>query len=471
MQIQTESYETPIERGLLGRVDGELKVSGRMIYAGDVLFPNMLHAAFVRSPYSHARIVNVFTAAAQELPGVHAVLTGKDVAHFRYGRLVRDVPLLAVDKVRFAGERVAVVVAETLSLAERAAALVEVEYDPLPEVFDPEEALRPGAPAIHDAPWNYDGSLVEMGGPPNLQAHYVWTGGSDVEAALAASYHRIEERFKTEANHPGYLEPHVCTAMVDANGRVRLWASNKSPYPEPRIKTMLYLPFNDPEASLDMIDEFGETPGVVGFMVTSVRYRPIWDNSYMKIYRALEERGLPLGFHAAHTVDRSLEQFNRFLSIHSIGFPFSNMVHMTNWIINGMPERFPNLKVLWIEGGLAYLPFLMKRLDHSYSMRTSEAPLLKRKPSGYIRDMYFTTQPLEHSYGSTDWLELTFEMIDAENKLLYASDYPHWDFDLSSAIYDLPFLSHEAKAKILGQNAAKLFNLSDPFANESAGRS
>jgi predicted TIM-barrel fold metal-dependent hydrolase len=135
------------------------------------------------------------------------------------------------------------------------------------------------------------------------------------------------------------------------------------------------------------------------------------------------------------------------------------MIHLTNWIVNGLPERFPDLKVVWIESGLAWLPFLMQRLDSEYTLRSSEAPLLKRMPSEYIADMYFTSQPMETT--SLDALRVTFEMIRAESQLMYSSDYPHWDFDLPSVIYDLPFLSEDARRAILGRNAQKLFNL-DP---------
>ena len=107
---------------------------------------------------------------------------------------------------------------------------------------------------------------------------------------------------------------------------------------------------------------------------------------------------------------------NRFISVHALGFVFYNMVHMTNWIINGLPERFPKLKVIWIESGLAWLPFMIQRLDNEYMMRSSEAPALKKLPGDYIRDMYFTSQPME----VTDMgaLETTFRMIKAETQLL-----------------------------------------------------
>jgi uncharacterized protein len=226
-----------------------------------------------------------------------------------------------------------------------------------------------------------------------------------------------------------------------------------------RIGSMLYLPMNDHTEAYKIVEEFADKPGVIGFMVTSVREKPVHANDYMKIYRAVEERGLPLAFHGGFNwSDPLLRNTNRFISVHALGFVWYNVVHLTNWVINGLCERFPNLPVIWIESGLAWVPWLMQRLDNEFKMRSSEAPLLKKMPSDYMRDMYYSSQPMEIP-DDLSILETTFKMIDAENQLLYASDYPHWDMDLPSTIYDLPFLSEKAKRKILGENAIKLFNL------------
>ena len=106
--------------------------------------------------------------------------------------------------------------------------------------------------------------------------------------------------------------------------------------------------------------------------------------------------GLPLAFHAGYNWnDQTVGMMNRFISVHALGFVFYNMVHLANWITNGLPERFPKLKVLWVESGLAWVPFMMQRFDNEYMMRSSEAPALKKKPSEYMRDMYFSSQPME----------------------------------------------------------------------------
>ena len=222
-----------------------------------------------------------------------------------------------------------------------------------------------------------------------------------------------------------------------------------------------YLPFNTPEEAERTVEELGDKKGVIGFCVTSTRNKPVHHNDYMRLYAMIEERGKPLAFHAGyHWQDPSLATVNRFLGMHALGFVWCNMVHMTNWVLNGIPERFPKLKTLWVESGLAWVPFLMQRLDDQYLMRPSEAPQLKRMPSEYMNhNCFYTTQPMETTHPKA--LENTFEMIKAETQLMFASDWPHFDFDLPQEICDLPFLTEQAKRNILGLNAARIFNL-DP---------
>lgn len=246
---------------------------------------------------------------------------------------------------------------------------------------------------------------------------------------------------------------HAETELVFAYNR---WFTSRILPHEPRLKTMLALPFRDPEACLRMVRTYGDTPGVVGFLVTSQRQAQVNSPAYMRLYAELEERGLPLGFHAGpdYQMERSV---NRFLSVHALSFVTCNMIHLTNWVMNALPERFPKLKVIWIESGLAWIPFMMQRLDHEWLLRQSDAPLLKKLPSEYMRDMYYTSQPLEVT--NMALLQSTFRAMQAETQLLWASDWPHWDFDPPARIAGLPFLSEQAKRNILGETARKVFHL------------
>src|SRR6202008_555295 len=257
------------------------------------------------------------------------------------------------------------------------------------------------------------------------------------------------------------MHPQVEMEVVIGNA-FNKWLTEEILPQDPRIKAMLYLPFNHPDAPAKAGEPYADDPNVIGFSVTSTRFRAVNHDSYMPLYSAIQAAGKPLAFHSGfHWGDQSMQQCNKFISMHAISFVYYNIIHMTNWIMNGLPERFPRLKLVWIESGLAWLPFMMQRLDNEFMMRSSEAPALKRLPSDYIRDMFFTSQPMERSADDAV-LEITMRMMKADTQLMYSSDYPHWDFDLPSTIYDLPFLSDTAKRNILGGNAIRFFGLKLP---------
>ena len=133
----------------LSKPDAYLKATGSANYAGDVRLPGTLDARVLRSPHPHARILSVDISAAEALPGVYAVATGEDVSPTRIGRFIKDRYGLAREKVVYIGEPVAAVAAVNEEIAERAIQLINVEYEVLPAVFDPDEALKPGAPIVH----------------------------------------------------------------------------------------------------------------------------------------------------------------------------------------------------------------------------------------------------------------------------------------------------------------------------------
>src|SRR5439155_13818414 len=140
------------------RAEGPDKVTGRATYTADVALSGTLYAAILRSPHPHARIRNIDTAAARAMPGVRAVITGQDAPGLLVGKVMRDMPVLCWDRVRFVGDRVAAVAADTLDAAEAAVAAIRVDYEELPAVFDPIEAMEPGAPLLHDDVAGYEGA-------------------------------------------------------------------------------------------------------------------------------------------------------------------------------------------------------------------------------------------------------------------------------------------------------------------------
>ena len=221
------------QRRAVPRVDALAKVTGAATYAADITRPGMLWARVLRSTEPHALIRGIETSRAAALPGVHAVLSGLDLPDVRVGRSMRDMPVLAREKVRFVGEKVAAVAADSPELAEQALGLIEVDYEPLPAVFDPLEAMRPGAPLIHDPAEVRARKTAQqvVGDYPNSVG--VPTAGharEAVEAGFARSTHVFEHTFRTPIQHQGYLEPHACLVELDARGVAHIWASNKAPY-------------------------------------------------------------------------------------------------------------------------------------------------------------------------------------------------------------------------------------------------
>jgi predicted TIM-barrel fold metal-dependent hydrolase len=231
--------------------------------------------------------------------------------------------------------------------------------------------------------------------------------------------------------HPS---PELATELIFAYNR---WFCERILQHGPRVRVLIALPFHDPAACMRTVEEFADNPGVIGFLVTSQRHEAIQHRAYMPLYPLLESADYRSAFMLPDfTVSKSV---NRFISAHALSFVTSNLVHLTDWVIKGLPERVPRLKVLRIESGPARVPLLIQRLDHEYLMRQSDAPLLKRLPSNYMRGMYYPSQPLE----ATDMklLQGIFEAINAQTQLHWASDWPHWDFDPPGRIASLPFMT------------------------------
>lgn len=192
------------------------KVSGRAVYGIDLVLPGMLHGAILRSPLPHALISGVDTKRAEGMPGVRAILTGSGLGAKSFGIAAADELPLAVDKVRYIGDEVAAVAAVDRETALRAAGEIDVDYRKLPAVYDPEEALKPGAPLLHrDCPGNIAWQRqVERG---------------DVDASLRKADLVVSDTFRVPAIHPAYLEPISCLAAFDYTGCLVLHTALQSP--------------------------------------------------------------------------------------------------------------------------------------------------------------------------------------------------------------------------------------------------
>lgn len=198
------------------RVDGREKVTGKAPYVVDMSLPGMLHGEILRSPVPHARILRIDTRAARQLEGVRAVITGDDMAQRRFGAFVADETGLAVDKVRYVGDAVAAVAAIDEQTALKALALIEVKYDELPFVSDPEEAMQENAPKIHDS-------------ERNVVSHNQVVGG-DIQQGFDEADFIFEDRFETSKQAHACMEPHVCIGQWDSSGKITLIDSTQSTF-------------------------------------------------------------------------------------------------------------------------------------------------------------------------------------------------------------------------------------------------
>ncbi|MYA50524.1 MAG: xanthine dehydrogenase family protein molybdopterin-binding subunit [Chloroflexi bacterium] len=212
-----------------GRTEGPDKTTGSALYAFDVCPPGTLWAKALRSPYPAARVKAIDVSQAKALPGVNAVLTGADVASRLQGRQVRDVPLLAQDVVRFAGEKVAVVAADDEETAQRAAGMIRVEYEEMEPLLDAQEAARPGARLIHPDMGVYDGFRRPPAQPSNVFFSASF-GIGDVDAGFGEADLIFEDEYRCGRTHPAFFEPRCCVVSVESDGRAHVWSSNKTPF-------------------------------------------------------------------------------------------------------------------------------------------------------------------------------------------------------------------------------------------------
>ncbi|HET9457662.1 MAG TPA: xanthine dehydrogenase family protein molybdopterin-binding subunit [Candidatus Limnocylindrales bacterium] len=218
------------------RIEGLDKVTGVARYTDDREVPGSLVVRYRYAGIAHGRIRRIDTRRAEAVDGVQAVLTGRDTVGLRAGRRLQDWPLLAWDRVRFPGERVAAVAAETEQAADAAVAAIEVEYEELPAVFDPAAALAPDSPVLHPdaASYRYLGASRPATSHPNIQGELVARKGPPTDGALetvlAGAAIFVEESFSTGRQHQGYIEPHASAVVPGPDGRVQVITTNKAPF-------------------------------------------------------------------------------------------------------------------------------------------------------------------------------------------------------------------------------------------------
>jgi CO/xanthine dehydrogenase Mo-binding subunit len=214
--------DTKQEYAVIGKsvpkIDGRVKATGQARYTGDLKFPNMLVGKILTSPHAHARILHIDTSEAERLPGVKAIITHKDVPSKKYGISPArwDENIFCIDKVRFVGDKVAAVAAVDEETVYKALKLIKVDYEILPAVFDPLEALADDAPLVHE---EY---------PRNINAEIHQEFG-DVEKAFAQAHHVRTDTYSGQRTYQSPIEPHAAISMWDGK-KLTVYASTQSPH-------------------------------------------------------------------------------------------------------------------------------------------------------------------------------------------------------------------------------------------------
>jgi 4-hydroxybenzoyl-CoA reductase subunit alpha len=326
------------------RVDAKAKVTGEAKYAADIEVADMLWGAIKRSPHPHARILHIDTSKAERLPGVKAVITGKDFDGFSWGwsRETRDEDPLATQKVRYLYEGVAAVAAIDEDIAQEACDLIEVDYEPLPGVFDPFEAMKEGAPLVHE------------GRKGNICVEYHWNFGN-VEKEFAESYLVHEDTFQTPRMAKGYIEPPAIIAYWPDPNHLVVHAAKGSPYFPYRILANC---FNLPLSNVRIIQPFigSDFGGTKNDMVNGDFSAPMLSKKSGKpvkiVYTQFDELTTCLRRHPMWvTIKTGVTKDGRLKAIQtkviSDGGAYTRMSPLSNFLTGicmALPYKLPNFK-------------------------------------------------------------------------------------------------------------------------------
>jgi hypothetical protein len=228
----------------------------------------------------------------------------------------------------------------------------------------------------------------------------------------------------------------------------------------PRFRGMALLPVHDPKAAARELRRAVSKLGMVGGILPTDGPWLLGKPAFDPIYREAERLGCTLALHGSGRFWGGVDQFlfDQFIQVHTLGHPFSQMKHFTSVVLEGVPERFPNLRLAFMEAGCGWVPYLMDRMDEKYKLRgRQEAPLLTKKPSDYVRggNLYFSCEAEE------SLLPEALRLV-GEDVIVYASDFPHWDNDFPHSLHELlarEDLTPAQRAKVTGKNARALYRL------------
>lgn len=259
--------------------------------------------------------------------------------------------------------------------------------------------------------------------------------------------------------HAAIQQPDYAVALARAYNRwlVDEWLNERN-----GLVGAIIAPHHNPVAAAEEVRRYALDKRVVAIYLPTACVDPLYGHRrYDPLYNAAQETGLPVIFHsvtAFHSVfPFNLHSFETGFASHLLAHPFSLIANLASMMETGVPVRFPNMKIAFTEGGIGWVLWIMLRMDKEYTERRRELPFLKDRPSTYVKQMFFATQPIEEPEHMRDMATL-LSLFGGEDSVIFASDWPHHDFDHPSKVLQIP-VSDEVQRKLMGQNALHLLNL------------
>jgi len=278
----------------------------------------------------------------------------------------------------------------------------------------------------------------------------------DIDLGLLFPDHLLKLPVLTQTDYASAIARAYNRWLVDT------WASR-----EDGLLGLIVACTHDPEDAAKEIAKYADHPDVVGVYLPCAGLDPLWGNpKYHPIFQAAQDYEMPLLLHSV-TVTHPVFPFNNHgfdteLARHATSHTFSIMANLVDMVTRGTFTRYPGLKFAVSEAGIAWMPWLMMKLDKEYLERRRDVPFLKEKPSHYLKRVYVSTQPIEEPDDLGDIVKL-MELYDGEDRTIFASDWPHHDFDHPMKIVQVPF-TEEVRRKVMGENALRFLNI------DSSGR-
>jgi predicted TIM-barrel fold metal-dependent hydrolase len=346
-----------------------------------------------------------------------------------------------------------------------------IDCDIHPQIGDPEELLAYIEPAQRE----WFRAQVDLGLPGYPWAHPTSWFRQDVEQEsglpgtdVAAVRRDVLDPTGTDV---GILNaddvvlvslmpsPYRAAALARAHNE---WLRERWLAEEPRLRASIVCPAQDAQAAAAEIRRAAQDERFVQVLLAGGSERPYGEPRYLPVFEAAVECALPVAVHSGGegmgiaAPPGGAGPVTFYIEWHTLGSACSTMAHLVSLLVHGTFERLPELKVVLMEGGVAWLPGILWRLDTNWRALRADTPWLERKPSEVAREhVRFTTQPLEHTDGSDGLLWAMLEAAGAPDTLLFASDYPHWDFDDPG--FMLKRLPEDWRARVLHDNAAAFY--------------